>query len=266
MWTYQDCVDEFARRRKGSFTKKTHRNVYMRHEGNESFSEFTFKMYRTDIVRIRKVFDTNRAHHSITFYNSNTTRDRIYDITGVRIFGHPNSTQWHPVNQTRAYWMTRRFKVGDKVVEVKGYPFEDGMIFRNGEPEGDFSTEQFKVLDPAAELARKRQVRPWLDAIKVAVELTLDDKFRDEGYSMRALTALTEAVQRGEPCDMALVLEAVHAARWYGSHKFRMWRNVEHIKNLQKEVYASITQSLLANTRRIVPYIMVTGYLLDADK
>lgn len=269
MWRYQDCVEEFANRRRGSDYKKTHHNVYMRHESGDDYSMFIFKMYHTDIVKVRMDLNTNRYAHILQVFRyggSSTTRERVRDISDVSLSHHPQSPTWRPQESLRTgpYAEPRRFKLGDKVVAVHGYPFTDGMVFRNGVPEGDFREEKFKIIDPAVELERKRLLRPWLEGIKVAIELTYDSTPKDWAELKHAPGALLDRIARNEPFDMAPVLDLVHyewSRRDSGAQK-----GMEDRDDMGKIVYKEVTDFLFRETRREVPEIMVTGYLLDERK
>lgn len=262
MWKYQDCVDEFARRRKGNDTKKTHRNVYMRHESGDNYSMFIFKMYHTDIVKVRMDLNTRKATHIVQhggYSISTTTRERIRDISGVHLCNHSQSPTWRPEAFMRVSWTERHFKLGDKIVNVWGVPFTDGMTFENGHPIGDFTREQFKILDPVAELARKRLLRPWLEAVKVAVGLSYGAKLQYEESDRRFASEILGMIKRNAPVDMAPVLGMVH----YEWSRREVSARHDEEGDTGKEVYKEVTDFLFRETRREVPEIMVTGYLLD---
>ena len=271
MWNYDQCVAEFARRRKGSDTKKTHQNVHMRYELTDTHSMFVFKMYDTDIAQVRQDLLTRKISYTINtgaFAGSPTTRERIKDITGQHICGNGSSPIWRAEEQVRVWCGGRRkFQLGTgkdaMQVEVWGYPYTPYMAFENGMPVGDFRTEQFRLLDAAAELERKRKVRPWLEAIKVAVGLTLGTEVKTGDNRFAVRTRLFDAIDRGDIVDMAPVLAAVHAEwAWYAALPEYKRRN----SSAEKHVYGEITSGLLAHTRRDVPWVKVTGYLLDAGK
>jgi hypothetical protein len=263
MWNYQDCVDAFANRRRGLDYKKVANNTYMRHESGDDYSMFIFKMYHTDIVKIRMDLNTNRYVHTLHaggWVGSSTTRQRVYDFSGVHIFGHPNSPVWRPKEGTRVCWSTKReFKVGDKIVAVHGYPFTDGMAFNRGDPIGEFKQEEFMVLEPNAELERKRLLRPWLEGIKVAIGLTHGTSPKYDAEDRNYLSEVLYRINAREPFDMAPVLGMVH-------HEWSRRGAQEEGDDIGKAVYKMVTDSLFKETRRQVPEIMVTGYLLDARK
>lgn len=260
MWSYQDCVEEFAKRRKGAPTKKICNNVYMRHEGDTERSTFIFKLHHTDIVKVNMDLTTNRQTYILAgggWGSSQTTTKRINDFTGLWVYGHERRPLWCPENCLRVGIASRVFDLAGDQVLVRGYPFTDGMSIYKGVPEGDFSTEEFKIIDPAIELERKRQVRPWLEGIKVAVGLTYGLKLK-EWSTYKDTASLLERITRGDPFDMAPVLDRVHY-EW--SRRDASPQKQGH--DMGKEVYKAVTEWIFLNTRNRVPWIKVTGHLLD---
>ena len=268
-WGWNDCAAAYACRRKKSTEKTIKRNVRLRLEEDGNRTSFIFKMYGTDIVELRldEQGHTSYIIRADRYLSSATTIRNIAEYSGIRLFGHQSKAVM-PVISARSNWgTTRKFKVPllNKIVEAQGYPFVEGTEYVNGVPVNPPEEEQFWVHDPKPELERKRRLRPWLDALKVACALTEPLSENDQGARVPygvwtdAVNEVSTAIASGAPPDAGQLMNLVHTtmAHLIG---FRSWRRRVAMERsaLVKGAYTNISKEWTEKMRS--KRIMTPGY------